>query len=86
MNNLEEFTFTIKYDSKIKDLEGIFKLIYQKGKLYITNFNSEIKCEAIIEGGISDDLIDFLLDQSVRNIYSEPDKKRIMERVKGLNS
>ena len=55
MNNLEEFTFTIKYDSRIKDLEGIFKLIYKNGKLYITNFNSEIKCEAIIESGISDD-------------------------------
>ena len=32
-----------------------------------------------------DNVIDFLLDQSVRNIYSEVDKKRIFERVKGLN-
>lgn len=78
MNNLEEFSFTIKYDSKIKDLEGIFKLIYQKGKLYITNFNSEIKCEAIIEGGISDDLIDFFENQP--NHYAEVISKKTNHR------
>ena len=78
MNNLEEFTFTIKYDSKIKDLEGIFKLIYQKGKLYITNFNSEIKCEAVIEGGISDDLIDFFENQP--NHYAEVISKKTNHR------
>lgn len=44
-------------------------------------------CDLCIEAGIDkDELIDFLLDQSAKNIYSEPDKKRIFERVKGLNS
>ncbi|MBR2510463.1 MAG: tetratricopeptide repeat protein [Lentisphaeria bacterium] len=44
-------------------------------------------CDLCLQyGADKDDLIDFLLDQSVRNIYSESDKKRIMERVKGLNS
>ncbi len=59
----EEFAFTVKFDSQIKDIEGIFKLIYKNDKLYITNFNSEIKCEAVIENGISDDMIDFFENQ-----------------------
>lgn len=32
----------------------------------------------------NDDIIDFLLDQGNRSAYSDIDKKRIMERVKGL--
>ena len=42
-------------------------------------------CELCIQAKIdNDDIIDFLLDQSARDIYSESDKKRIFERVKGL--
>ncbi len=37
------------------------------------------------DGMDKDELIDFLLDQSVKNIYPEIDKKRIFARVKGLN-
>ena len=43
-------------------------------------------CDYCIEfGEDKDDVIDFLLDQSVKKIYLEHDKKRIMERIKGLN-
>lgn len=38
------------------------------------------------DGQDKDTLIDFLLDQSIKNVYSESDKKRIFDRVKGLNS
>jgi hypothetical protein len=42
-------------------------------------------CELCVQAKVDkDDIIDFLLDQSARSIYSEGDKKRIMERVKGL--
>ena len=42
-------------------------------------------CELCMQAKIdNDDIIDFLLDQSARDIYSESDKKRIFERVKGL--
>ncbi len=41
----------------------------------------DLCCQADID---KDDIIDFLLEQSAKDIYSEPDKKRIFERVKGL--
>ena len=42
-------------------------------------------CDLCRQSGIDkDDIIDFLLEQSAKDIYSEPDKKRIFERVKGL--
>ena len=44
-------------------------------------------CDLCIQFGVSrDEVIDFLLEQSAKKIYSEPDRKRIFERVKGLNS
>lgn len=78
MNNTEEFVFTVKYDSQIKDMEGIFKLIYQNDKLYITTFDSEIKCEAIIENGVSDDMIDFFKNQP--NHYAKVINKKSNHR------
>lgn len=69
MNNTEEFAFTVKYESYIRDLEGIFKLLYNNNKLYITNFDSKIICEAEIKNGISDEMIDFFANQP--NHYAE---------------
>jgi hypothetical protein len=44
-------------------------------------------CDLCRENGIdNDEIIDFLLDQSTKKVYSEPDKKRIYERVKGLSA
>lgn len=44
-------------------------------------------CDLCREFGMeNDEIIDFLLDQSVKRVYSEADKKRIFERVKGLSA
>ncbi len=44
-------------------------------------------CDLCRENGIdNDEIIDFLLDQSTKKVYSEPDKKRIYERIKGLSA
>lgn len=61
---------------------------YLRGTLKNSPENIEVLlryCDLCRQTGMDkDDMIDFLLDQSNRSTYSDVDKKRIMERVKGL--
>lgn len=71
-----------------RELACEFACNYLKKAVKYSPENIEILlryCDLSREFGIdNDDLIEFLLDQSASNIYSEPDKKRIFERIKGL--